>query len=189
MTSKFTAIIRRIIKLYNLLVNSNLHNSQAPLWSTVKAGQVYMTFYPVLGTGHHHLSIPPLAGRFMEISICSSTWWEDKNGRPTVQRSTRFSKAELPCLPTGSRAPAQNQMMSPTCSSLYYLASLGLQVPNHEWCGQLRPCGHEPQGTSEVLPGVQHHRLANRHPALTYTFSKHVQMLFNKVQVNAKCYW
>ena len=148
-----------------------------------------MAFYPVLGTGHHHLSIPPLAGRFMEISICSSAWWEDENGRPTVLRSTHFSKAEFLCLPAGSRAPAQNQMMSPACAALYYLASLGLQVPNHEWCGQLRPCGGmNPQGTMRFFQRYRT-RVANRRPALTYAFSKHVQMLFNKVQVNAKCYW
>lgn len=51
--------------------------------------------------------------------------------------------------------------------------------------GSLAPVGMNPKAPG-VLPGVQDHRMANRHPALTYTFSKHVQMLFSNVQINAK---
>ena len=68
-TSKFTALIRRMTKLYNLLVNLNSHNSQAPLCSNVKAGQVYMASYPVLGTSHQ----PPehsTSGRSFHGNLC-----------------------------------------------------------------------------------------------------------------------
>lgn len=66
---------------------------------------------------------------------------------------------------TQSTSPSIRWCHPPVWRCIRYLTFLGLQIPNHEWCGQLRSCGHEPQApvrffqgyrTTDWQTGIQH---------------------------------
>lgn len=112
-----------------------------------------------------------------------------KNGRPAVPRSTHFAKLNscAPCRKHRAPAPALDDVTRLCGACISYLTFLGLQIPNHEWCGQLDPVGMNPKAPVRFFQGyrttgwqtdIQHLYLHN--------FSKHVQMLFSNVQINAK---
>lgn len=69
--------------LYNLLVNLNLHNSQA-LCSNVKACRVNMASYPALDTGHQPPEHSTLAVAYMEISFVQVHSEKTKMGGPEL---------------------------------------------------------------------------------------------------------